>query len=297
MLPKFDYHEPENMRSALELMSSLKSNAKIIAGGTDILVNMKKGVISPKYLVSLVKMKELFVLEQRKKGIAIGSHVIISELAESGLLWKNYSVIAKAASVLGSPLIRNRATIGGNIVTARPAADLPPALMAVGAKVELKGKKGRREVSLDEFFLGPGKTVIRADEILTKIIINELPPFTGGDYMKLGHRKALEIAIVAVAARVTLDKPQGIIKNVRIILSAVAPQAIHAVTAEKILLNEKPTEKLIERAATLAMQDCRPITDMRGGAEYRKEIVKVLTKRTLANAVKEVNRKKVKGER
>ena len=294
MLPKFDYHEPENMRSALELMSSLKSNAKIIAGGTDILVNMKKGVISPKYLVSLGKMKELFVLEQRKKGIAIGSHVIISELAESGLLWKNFSVIAKAASVLGSPLIRNRATIGGNIVTARPAADLPPALMAVGAKVELKGKKGRREVSLDEFFLGPGKTVIRADEILTKIIINELPPFTGGDYMKLGHRKALEIAIVAVAARVTLDKPQGIIKNVRIILSAVAPQAIHAVSAEKVLINEKPTEKLIERAATLAMQDCSPITDIRGGAEYRKEIVKVLTKRTLLNAVKAVNRKKVK---
>lgn len=297
MLPKFDYHEPDNMRSALELMSSLKSNAKIIAGGTDILVNMKKGVISPKYLVSLGKMKELFVLEQRKKGIAIGSHVIISELAESGLLWKNFSVIAKAASVLGSPLIRNRATIGGNIVTARPAADLPPALMAVGAKVELKGKKGRREVSLDEFFLGPGKTVIRADEILTKIIINELPPFTGGDYMKLGHRKALEIAIVAVAARVTLDKPQGIIKNVRIILSAVAPQAIHAVSAEKVLINEKPTEKLIERAATLAMQDCSPITDIRGGAEYRKEIVKVLTKRTLLNAVKAVNRKKVKGER
>jgi len=297
LLPKFDYHEPENMRSALELMSSLKSNAKIIAGGTDILVNMKKGVISPKYLVSLVKMKELFVLEQRKKGIAIGSHVIISELAESGLLRKNFSLIAKAASVLGSPLIRNRATIGGNIVTARPAADLPPALMAVGAKVELKGKKGRREVSLDEFFLGPGKTVIRADEILTKIIVNELPPFTGGDYMKLGHRKALEIAIVAVAARVTLDKPQGVIKNVRIILSAVAPQAIHAVSAEKVLINERPTEKLIERAATLAMQDCRPITDIRGGAEYRKEIVKVLTKRTLANAVKAVNRKKVKGER
>jgi len=297
LLPKFDYHEPENMRSALEMMSSLKSNAKIIAGGTDILVNMKKGIISPKYLVSLAKMKELFVLEQRKKGIAIGSHVIVSELAESDLLWKKFSVIAKAASVLGSPLIRNRATIGGNIVTARPAADLPPALMAVGAKVELKSKKGRREVGLDEFFLGPGKTVIRPDEILTKIIINELPPFTGGDYMKLGHRKALEIAIVAVASRITLDKPQGIIKSARIILSAVAPQAIHAVSAEKVLMNERPTEKLIERAAALAMQDCRPITDIRGGAEYRKEIVKVLTKRTLLNAVKEVNRKKVKGER
>jgi CO/xanthine dehydrogenase FAD-binding subunit len=294
LLPKFDYHEPENMKSALVLLSSLKSNAKIIAGGTDILVNMKKGIISPKYLISLAKIKELFVLEPRKKGVAIGSHVIAGELAESDFLWKKFPVIAKAASVLGSPLIRNRATIGGNIVTARPAADLPPALMVVGAKVELKSKKGKREVSLDEFFLGPGKTVIRPDEILTRIIVNELPPFTGSDYIKLGHRKTLEIAIVAVASRITLDKPQGVIKNARIILSAVAPQAVRAVTAERILINEKPTEKIIERAATLAMQDCKPITDIRGGAEYRKEIVKVLVKRTLVNAVKAVNRKKQK---
>lgn len=294
LLPKFDYHEPENMQSAFAMLSSLKANAKIIAGGTDILVSMKKGLISPKYLISLSKMKDLFVMEPRKKGIVIGSHVIVSELAESGLLWKKFPVIAKAASVLGSPLIRNRATIGGNIVTARPAADLPPVLMAVGAKVELKSKKGRREVNLDEFFLGPGKTVIRPDEILTKIIANELPPFTGSDYIKLGHRKALEIAIVAVASRITLDKPQGIIKNARVILSAVAPQAIHAVSAERILINERPTEKLIERAATLAMQDCRPITDIRGGVEYRREIVKVLVKRTLLNAVKAVNRKRQK---
>ncbi|OPY80950.1 MAG: Carbon monoxide dehydrogenase medium chain [Syntrophorhabdus sp. PtaU1.Bin058] len=292
LLPRFDYHEPEDMKSAFALMSGLKTNAKIIAGGTDLLVNMKKGLISPKYLISLAKMKELFVLEPRKKGMAIGSHVIISDLAESDVLWKNFPVIAKAASVLGSPLIRNRATIGGNIVTARPAADLPPALMAVGAKIELKSKKGKREVNIDEFFLGPGKTVIRPDEILTKIIVGELPPFTGSDYIKLGHRKALEIAIVAVASRITFDKPQGVIRNARIILSAVAPQAIHAVSAEKILINEKPTEKLIERAATLAMQDCRPITDIRGGAEYRKEIVKVLVKRTLLSAVKAVNRKK-----
>lgn len=292
LLPKFDYHEPGNMQSALALLSSLKSNAKIIAGGTDILVNMKKGIITPKYLISLSKIKDLFVLEPRKKGVAIGSHVIASDLAGSDFLWRKFPVIAKAASVLGSPLIRNRATIGGNIVTARPAADLPPALMAVGAKVELKSKKGKREINIDEFFLGPGKTVIRPDEILTRIIVNELPPFTGSDYIKLGHRKTLEIAIVAVASRITLDKPQGIIKNARVILSAVAPLAIHAVSAERILINEKPTEKVIERAATLAMQDCKPITDIRGGAEYRKEIVKVLVKRTLMNAVKEVNRKK-----
>lgn len=297
ILPKFVFHEPRDISEACKMISELNGSSKIIAGGTDILVNMKKGLLSPKYLVSVAKIAGMSEIEPGNGTISIGAHLIVAKLAEFDIIRTKLPSLAKAASVLGSPLIRNRATIGGNIVTARPAADLPPALMAVGAKVELKSKKGRREVGLDEFFLGPGKTVIRPDEILTKIIINELPPFTGGDYMKLGHRKALEIAIVAVASRITLDKPQGIIKSARIILSAVAPQAIHAISAEKVLMNEKPTEKLIERAAALAMQDCRPITDLRGGAEYRKEIVKVLVKRTLANAVKAVNRKKVKGER
>jgi len=292
LLPKFDYYEPKDLSDACKLLTEMGPKAKIIAGGTDILVNMKKGVIAPKMLVSLGKIPRLFEIERMNKGIAIGSHLIVAKLTEFDLIKKKFPILANAAAVLGSPLVRNRATIGGNIVTARPAADLPPPLMALGARVKLKSKRGEREIALDNFFVGPGATVIKPDEILTKIIIHEQPPFTGGHYIKLGHRKALEIAIVAVASKITLSKPDGVIKDASIILSAVAPTAIHAKSAEDALIGEKPSVKLFEKAASLAMNDCRPITDIRGGADYRRAMVEVLTKRTLSFALKDAKKSK-----
>ena len=285
LLPKFDYEEPGSMPEALRIFAELKRRAKVIAGGTDILVNMKKGVISPECLVSLRRIDILRVVDAKKSAVEIGSHVTVSELASSGTITRLLPALAAAAASLGSPLIRNRATIGGNIVTARPAADLPPALMVLGAKVELKGKGKKRMVLLDEFFRGPGSTVMDDDEILTKIVIPGAPPFSGADYMKLGHRAALEIAIVAVASRITLDKPDGSIKDARVVLSAVAPKAIHAVCAERMLIGERPSNDLFAEAAKLAMNDSSPIDDMRGGAAYRREMVGVLTQRTLAGAL------------
>jgi carbon-monoxide dehydrogenase medium subunit len=161
----------------------------------------------------------------------------------------------------------------------------------MGAKVKLESAKGAREVALDDFFTGPGATVMKPDEILSRIIVTEMPPFTGNDYIKLGHRKALEIAIAAVASRITLDGPNGTIKEARIILSSVAPKAIHAVSAEKALIGEKPTEALVKKAAQLAGTDCSPITDIRGGAGYRCAMIEVLTKRTLLAAIKEAQGK------
>jgi CO/xanthine dehydrogenase FAD-binding subunit len=291
LLPKFDFYEPESISEACKVLAQLKSKGKIIAGGTDILVNMKKGVISPKYLVSLGKIPELSGIEPVKGGVAIGANVIISKVAEFNLLKKKFSVLSKAASVLGSPLIRNRATIGGNLVNARPAADMPPPLMVMGAKVVLVCKGSKREVSLDNFFVGPGKTKIKPNEILTKIIINDVPPYTGWDYLKLMHRDAVEIAIVAVAVRITLDKPNGIIKNAKVILSSVAPRAIHSVSAEKALVGEKPTENLFKKAASLASTDCTPIDDIRGGAEYRCAMVEALTNRALLASLKQIKSK------
>ncbi|MEN6615213.1 MAG: xanthine dehydrogenase family protein subunit M [Syntrophorhabdus sp.] len=285
LLPKFNYEEPTGMPEALRIFSELKNRAKVIAGGTDLLVNMKKGVASPEYLVSLRRIDVLRGIGTENTSIEIGSHVTVSELASSGMITRSLPALAAAATSLGSPLIRNRATIGGNIVTARPAADLPPVLIVLDAKVELKGKGKERMVALDDFFRGPGSTVMDDDEILTKIIIPEVPPFTGTDYMKLGHRATLEIAIVAVASRITLDKPDGSIKDARIVLSAVAPKAIHASSAERILIGERPSDDLIAEAAKLAMDDSSPIDDMRGGAAYRREMVGVLTKRTLSGAL------------
>jgi CO/xanthine dehydrogenase FAD-binding subunit len=287
LLPKFEYHEPRVIADACKLLSEIGPDAKIIAGGTDILVNMKKGLLSPKHLVSLGKIPGLSEMKAENGRLAIGSHVIVSALAESVHIRKVFPGLHKAASVLGSPLVRNRATIGGNMVTARPAADLPPPLMALSARLKLHSPGGERELPLEDFFLGPGETVIKPDEVLVSIVLNNPPPYTGGDYIKLGHRRALEIAIVAVASRITLDRPDGVIKEARVILSSVAPKAIHALSAEKMLIGKKPSEKLFAEAAAVAETICAPIDDVRASAEYRCAMVEVLTKRTLMGAWKQ----------
>lgn len=295
LLPKFDYEEPKGLKEALRILSELKGKAKVIAGGTDLIVNMKKGVAAPACLVSLKGIGALNGVDIGKTAVEIGSRVTVSELASSGVITGSLPVLARAASSIGSPLIRNRATIGGNIATARPAADLPPALMVLGAKVELKGKGKKRTVPLDRFFTGPGKTVMDDDEILTRIIIPGVHPLTGADYIKLGHRAALEIAIVAVASRITLDGPGGPIKDARIVLSAVAPKAVHAVSAEKMLVGERPSDELFSEAAKRAMDDASPVDDIRGGAAYRRKMVGILTKRTLHGALQAVRGRDLRG--
>jgi carbon-monoxide dehydrogenase medium subunit len=294
LLPKFDYEEPKSLQEALRIFSELKGQAKVIAGGTDLIVNMKKGAIAPACLVSR-KRAGLNGMDTKKAAIEIGSHVTVSELASSGIIAGSVPILKKAALSLGSPLVRNRATIGGNIVTARPAADLPPALMVLGAKVELKSRGKKRTEPLDGFFKGPGMTVMEDDEVLTKISIPAIPPFTGADYAKLGHRATLEIAIVAVASRITLDGPDGRIKDARIVLSAVAPTAVHAVSAERILAGERPSQELLAEAARLAINDASPIDDIRGGALYRRDMVGVLTKRSLSRALEDARSREAGG--
>jgi carbon-monoxide dehydrogenase medium subunit len=156
--------------------------------------------------------------------------------------------------------------------------------MAYGARVVLTSVEGNREVSLGDFFVGPEETVIQPTEILSRILVDKPPAHTGVDYVKLGHRNAMECAITAVASRITLDKPDGVIQDARVVLSAVAPKTIHAVKAEEILMGEKPSEALFAKAASTASKECSPIDDIRGGAEYRRCMAGILTKRTLLSA-------------
>lgn len=289
LLPRFDYIEPQSLTEACTVLSEMNGEAKIVAGGTDVLVNMKKGLMSPRCLVSLRQISELAEVKPLPSGVLIGSHVIVARLTESDVLRLRYPMLGQASSVLGSPLVRNRATIGGNIVNARPAADLPPPLVAMGARVHLRGMNGEREIDIDDFLVGPGQTLIRTDEIVTAIAIDEPLPFTGGQYLKLMHRRSLEIAIVAVAVRLRLDGPGGPIIGAAVVLSSVAPRAIHAPVAEALLIGEKPSKKLFEKAASAASGECSPIDDLRGGAEYRCAMVEVLTKRALTAAAKEAS--------
>ncbi|UCB48174.1 MAG: xanthine dehydrogenase family protein subunit M [Deltaproteobacteria bacterium] len=285
ILPRFAYHDPSSLDEACQIMAELKEKAQPLAGGTDLIVNMRRRVISPESVVFLGRLDELRGQEISNGRIRIGACMTAAELAESKQVEENMSALSLGAKRLGSPTIRNLATIGGNLVTARPAADLPPPLMAYGAEVVLKNSSGERSVPLDKFFRGPGETVKRPEELLTEIVIEKPPPYSGGCYMRLGRRKTLVISLVNVAAYLSLGSPEGRIVLARVVLGAVAPVPMRATSAEKMLLGEKPSEKLFAKAAEAAAGDSKPIDDFRGSAQYRRAMVEVLTRRALRAAL------------
>ena len=285
LLPKFEYHEPATLDEACRITAELRGRGKLLAGGTDLLVNMKKGILSPEDVVSLGRINELAEKSASNGEIRIGACVTADELSQWEDIRKPFRALSTGARGLGSPLIRNLATIGGNIVSARPAADFPPPLMAYGARVVLKTSSGERAVSLDDFFLGPGQTVMEPDEILTEIVIDKPPPYSGSSYIKLGIRKTLEISLVNVAVFIGLDSKDRTINRARVVLGAVAPVPMRAPSAEKILLGEKPGHALFERAGEAAAQESQPIDDFRASAAYRHAMVEVLTQRTLNAAM------------
>jgi carbon-monoxide dehydrogenase medium subunit len=263
---------------------------KPLAGGTDLIVNMRKGTVSPDNVISLAKIERLAIMGCSNGLLRIGACRKISELLQSDELAVSFPALCLGANSFGSPLIRNLATIGGNLVSARPAADMPPPLMAYGAKVLLKNASGERQVSLKEFFRGPGLTVMKPDEILTEISIKKPPPNAGSGYIKLGVRKALDISIVNVAAFIVLDDGKKMIRSARLVLGAVASTPMRAFKAEKRLIGEKPSGALFIRVGEEASTECGPIDNFRGSAEYRRAMVAVLTRRALDMALKEAKR-------
>jgi carbon-monoxide dehydrogenase medium subunit len=286
LLPRFEYHEPKKMTEACRLMVELGPKVKALAGGTDLVVNMKKGSVKPEYIVSLAGLAELAAKKRDRKVVRIGSCVTIADIASDPFVRAALPALSEGAENLGSPLVRNLATIGGNLVTARPAADMPPPLMVLGASVILQKKGGRREIPLDGFFKGPGTTAIEQGELLREILIRIPSPFSGSSYIKLGIRRALEISLVSVASFVSLESAGGPIKEARIAMGAVGPTPLRAPSAEQILLGERPSPALFEKAAEAASRDARPIDDFRGSADYRREMVRILTRRSLETALK-----------
>jgi carbon-monoxide dehydrogenase medium subunit len=280
LLPKFDFHEPKTVNEACQILAEYGTKAKILAGGTDLMVNMKKKILSPQQLVSISRIPELKDMEASADQIRIGACFTVADLCESDAIQKRLSALAEGAKNLGTPLIRNLATIGGNLGSARPAADLPPPLMAYGAQVVLSSLSGERTVSLDQFFLGPGFTAMKPDEILSEIQVPPLPLLSGAGYINIGVRKGQDCNLVNVASFIALDA-DGIIQNARIVMGCVGPIPLRAHSAEKILIGQKAENALFSRAGAAASSDSTPIDDFRGTAAYKKEMVGVLTRRTL----------------
>jgi carbon-monoxide dehydrogenase medium subunit len=284
-MPDFEYHAPKTLADACVVLDELGEKAIVLGGGTDVLHKLKMGHLTPEHIVSLKHLDELRAIRHEPgRGVVIGALATHNCVYSSPLLQKRYLSIPMAAHSMANNQIRNRGTVGGNIVNASPLADLPPILIALGASVRLVEYAGERVMLLEDFISGPGKTEIERDEILAEVIIPDQPT-TGSTYMKFGLRKSGSLAVVGVAAAVTVQ--EGVVKDARVVLGAVAPVPMRAKEAEAVLIGQPVSDELLEQAAKAAAAESRPITDLRGSEEYRRELVRVLTKRTLRKAIDE----------
>ncbi|MGD8388777.1 MAG: xanthine dehydrogenase family protein subunit M [Desulfobacteraceae bacterium] len=283
LLPQFEFHEPQTVEEACQLLGDMGPKARPLAGGTDLLVNMKKKLIAPENLISLDRIDTLKGISSLDDGLSIGACMKVADVAEATEIKEMFPALAEGASKLGSPLIRNLATAAGNLVSARPAADLPPSLIAYGADLIVRSASGERTLPLEGLFTGPGLTVLGPDEMVESIRLKRQPDQTGSAYIKLGVRETLEISIVNVAACLTLENNE--IKSARIVLGSVAPTPVRAPSAEKALVGEKPSDALLAKAGEAAAADAKPIDDFRASAAYRRDMVSTLTRRALALAL------------
>lgn len=281
---RFELSLPNSVEECLPLLAAHGANAKVLAGGTDLLPQLKNKVLWPARVIDLSAVRELRVLEGGNgQGLRVGAAVTARELELDPRVRSRYPGLAESGALVGSVQVRNLATVGGNLCNAAPSADMAPPLVALDAEAVIAGPKGRRRVPLASFFVGVRKTVLAPDELLVELSVPALPPHSGGCYLRHTPRRELDIAVVGVASELTLEG--GVCAKARIALAAVAPTPVRATAAEGALVGQRVTPELIERAAALAVEAARPISDQRGSAEFRRHLVRVLTRRTLTTAL------------
>jgi CO/xanthine dehydrogenase FAD-binding subunit len=285
-LPRFEYLTPKTIAEALSLLSQYKERAKVIAGGTDVVPQLKRREIkAPQYIIDLKGIPGLdYIKYDEVGGLALGALATIHAVETSAIIQKKFSILFQAAQSMASPQVRNRGTIVGNICNAVPSADTATALLTLEAKLKLVSQQGERMVNIEDFFTAPNQTVLADEEILQEIQISNLPPHAKGIYLKLTPRRAMDLAIVGVAVVVIAE--DGFCNDIRIALGAVAPTPIRAKRAEGILKGQKFDEQAIEKAAQTAAEESKPIDDHRASAEYRREMVKILTRRAINQAIR-----------
>jgi len=281
-------HSPQNLAEAFSLLEELKE-ARILAGGTDLLVDIKQGLIKAEDIISLLEIKELKGIEKEENRIRIGATVTAQEIISDPLVNQFIPALADAAKSMASPQIRSVATIGGNISSAVPSADLPPTLIAAESAVELQCSESSRETPLSGFIQAPRETICEKGELLTSVFIPMPPPHTGIAYQKFSLREANALAVAAVASRITLK--DGKITKASIVLGAVAPTPLIALKASESLLGNEPSSGLFEKASLIAKEEGKPISDIRGSAWHRKELIEILTKRSLVEASRQAQGK------
>ena len=289
MWREFEYLKPITLQEACSLRLRYGEDARIMAGGTDLLVKMKQRIENPKYLIDIKGISGLDeIYYEANRRLRIGALVTLRTLETAEIVRKKFDIIAEAARTVGSVQVRSKGTTGGNLCNASPAADTAIPLIAMDAAVEICGLKGTKTMPLESFFEGPGKTTLKQDELLTEILVPEPPPNAGRAFAKHGIRNLMEIAVASVA--VSIEFTDRICKRARIALGSVAPAPIRAIDAEEVLVGEEFGDELVEKAAETAAKEIRPISDIRSSAEYRRRVTRVLVRRALTEALRRAGR-------
>jgi carbon-monoxide dehydrogenase medium subunit len=281
---KFEYLQARTVEEAAGLLVEYGDKAKLIAGGTDLVVQLRRNMIRSEYVIDIKGIRDMDYLKYDHGMLSIGALATIESLKRSEDIKRNHPLIAEAAGQLASVGVRNLATLGGNLCNASPSADMAPSLIGLGAKVRIAGVKGQtREISLEDFFQGPGTTTLRRGEVLIEVKVPRMEERTIGAYLKHGIRGSIDLAIVGVAVCLRLGSGKKC-HEARIVLGAVAPTPIRARKAEQMLKDKQVTEGLLVDCGRMASEEAHPISDVRATAEYRKQMVQVFTR----NAIKEV---------
>jgi aerobic carbon-monoxide dehydrogenase medium subunit len=280
---RFELALPRTVDDALRVLGERGPETKLLAGGTDLLPQLKNGLLKPACVVDLSGVERIRALKVDAAGLRVGAAVSARTLERDATTQKTYTSLAESGALVGSVQVRNLATLGGNLCNAAPSADMAPPLLALDAEAVIVGPTGERRVPFADFFAGVRRTVLAPDEILVEIVVPSPGARSGGHYLRHTPRRELDIAVVGVASQVTLS--DGVCSKARVALAAVAPVPLRARAAEQALEGKPVTPEAIERAAELAVGATKPISDQRGSADYRRHLVRVLTRRTLRTAL------------
>ena len=288
-LPPLELHEATSLEEAAALLDRYAPDARLLAGGTDLLVDLKTGRSTASHLVSIHGISELSGVSETRDGLVIGALTTLEQLDASPIVAARYPVIRDATGRMAAPQVRNAATVGGNIAGGVPCADLPPVLMVLGASVTVWSPAGERRVAVSDFFLGPRETILRTDEVITAVTVPTVtvstPPCSHGcAYARFALRDGNAIAVAAVAAGLLLDA-DGTVREARIALGAVAPTPRLLEPAGALLAGHRVVDDTLDEAAKAAMEAAEPITDVRGSAEFRRRLVGTLTRRAIRKAL------------
>ena len=275
-----EYLAPNNLKDALILLKKWRSRGELIAGGTNVVPDLRAKTLRKEILIDLSHLKNLSYIKEEKKRIRIGALTTMSEIAASKTIRSKACILSEAVWQIGNPLVRNRATIAGNLADASPAADSAVPLLVLEASIVVEKHKGKRkQIPINEFFMGVNKTVLKRDELIREIVFPKPAPSSRMVYSKLGLRNAMAISVVSVGVLAEMEK--GRCNKARIALGAVAPTPRRAYGVEKLLVGQAVTEELIDQCCEAIQEEIQPITDVRATFEYRRSMTSVLLKRLL----------------